>query len=192
LGAGEEAGNVSEKTFVIDIGRCTGCETCAVACKDRAGIADELDWIRVEEHETGECPRTSLFYRVRHCFHCADPPCAEVCPTQAITKNGNGLVDLDAEKCVSCGKCVEACPFDAIAMPEGDGVASKCDACADEVAMGWDPTCVRACPTRALRYTAKPQGRSENRVEDSLFEDQGIGPAVLYLRRQEKVPARTE
>ena len=51
---------------------------------------------------------------------------------------------------------------------------------ADEVARGWGPTCVRACPMRALEYGSDDRPA---RVADASFDDHGIGPSVTYLRR---------
>jgi anaerobic dimethyl sulfoxide reductase subunit B (iron-sulfur subunit) len=173
-------------TFVIDLSRCTGCHACQVACKDRADLADELDWLHVEAHEGGEYPTPTLTYRVVHCFHCAEPACAAVCPVEALVQDPLGLIQIDAELCIGCEECVEACPFEAIFMGSGD-VASKCDGCAPEVVQGWDPTCVRACPTRALGLlpgdsASAPAGRTA----DARFDDHGLRPRVVYLaqRRQ--------
>ena len=94
----------------------------------------------------------------------------------------DGLVIIDQEECIGCGRCIEACPFDAIIMLPED-VAAKCDGCADEVAKGWEPTCVRACPMRALKHEQLDNAQTQNRVPDLDFDDRGIGPAVLYLRR---------
>jgi anaerobic dimethyl sulfoxide reductase subunit B (iron-sulfur subunit) len=170
---------VSERRYIIDLERCTGCQTCSIACKDRAGLPDELDWLRVEAHEGGRYPVPTLTYRVVHCYHCAEPPCVEACPTAAIGQ-ANGWVQIDAGLCDACGACVEACPFGAIVVG-AEGVASKCDGCADEVERDQEPTCVRACPMRALGYG--PVAQSETRVRDGTFEDHGIGPEVIYLRR---------
>jgi Fe-S-cluster-containing dehydrogenase component len=104
-----------------------------------------------------------------------------VCPKEAISKSEDGIVTIDEEKCIGCGKCIEACPFDAIIMLP-DGVAAKCDGCVDEVAKGWEPTCVRACPMRALSYELPDTAKFENRVSDPSFDDRDIEPAVLYLR----------
>lgn len=175
---------MSEALFVVDMASCTGCGACSIACKDRAGLPDELDMLRVEAHEKGVYPAPKLYYRVIHCFHCDQPVCAEVCPVEAISKEENGLTAINAEECTGCGECVEACPFDAIIMlPEG--VAAKCDGCADEIARGWDPTCVRACPMRALRYGAVDDALLEKRSEDPDFSDHDIVPAVLYLLRKQ-------
>ena len=173
---------MSRRLFVIDLARCTGCYTCGIACKDRAGLLDHVDLLRVDRSEAGVYPRPSLTYRVVHCFHCADPPCVDACPAGAISKGIDGLVSLNQDACTGCGACISVCPFDAVLMlPER--VATKCDGCRDEIARGWDPTCVRACPMRALRYEST-SGAPDNRVEDSGFDDRGIGPAVLYVRRR--------
>ena len=173
---------MSERRYFIDLARCTGCQACSIACKDRAGLPDDLDWLRVEAHEGGSYPTPTFYYRVTHCFHCAEPPCAEVCPTAAIARKEAGWVQIDAGLCNACGACLDACPFSAIVIG-AEGVASKCDGCADEVNRGWGPTCVRACPMRALDYGPRAGASSEVRVGDRDFEDHGIGPAVLYVRR---------
>ncbi len=173
---------MSRNIFVVDIASCTGCHTCSIACKDRAGLSDELDFLRVEAHEGGLYPEPTLYYRVIHCFHCEEPACAQACPVEAISKEDNDLVVIDSEECTGCGECMEACPFDAMIMlPEN--VAAKCDGCADEVARGWDPTCVRACPMRALRYERIEDVQMKKRLKDSDFKDHNIGPSVLYLHR---------
>jgi anaerobic dimethyl sulfoxide reductase subunit B len=172
---------VSECVYSIDLARCTGCQTCRIACRDRADLPDRVDWLRVEEREGGAYPAPTLTYRVVHCFHCTEPSCVAACPERGITRNPGGLVTIDQTACIGCGQCVGACPFGAIALlPEGP--ATKCDGCPDEVARGWDPTCVRACPMRALAY-GRPETRRANRVPDDQFEDHGLGPAVAYWKR---------
>jgi anaerobic dimethyl sulfoxide reductase subunit B (iron-sulfur subunit) len=165
--------------FTIDLARCTGCHACSVACKDRAGLPDALDWLRVEAHEGGTFPTPTLVYRVVHCFHCAVPTCVASCPTGAMEQGADGWVQVDASLCIACVACVEACPFEAVVM--GAGGATKCDGCVDELARGWDPTCVRACPMRALGVA--PAQERPDRVTDETFNDHGIGPSVVYWRR---------
>ena len=47
------------------------------------------------------------------CQGCLAHPCKEVCPKDAITMvHGKSVIDQD--KCIKCGKCVEACPYHAI------------------------------------------------------------------------------
>jgi anaerobic dimethyl sulfoxide reductase subunit B (iron-sulfur subunit) len=171
-----------ERHFIIDLARCTGCQACSIACKDRAGLPDDLDWLRVEVHEGGIYPAPTLHYRVMHCFHCAEPPCTEVCPTGGLARREDGWVQIDADVCSACEACIHACPFSAIVL-RSEGYVSKCDGCVDEIQSEWEPTCVRACPMRALRYEPAASALTENRVADPDFEDHGIGPAVQYVRR---------
>jgi Fe-S-cluster-containing dehydrogenase component len=48
------------------------------------------------------------------CRACADPPCARVCPTDALVPREGGGVRLRTDKCIGCGNCAEACPFGAV------------------------------------------------------------------------------
>lgn len=168
--------------FYVDLARCTGCFTCVVACKDRAGLPDNVNWIRIERRETGQYPQVHLAFRMVHCFHCVRPACLEACPVSAIARDADGWVQISAESCIGCGACVAACPFGAVTLGI-DGLATKCDGCPDEVAAGIGPTCVRACPIRALAYGA-PGDVARPRVPDAGWEDHGIGPRVWYAVRR--------
>jgi anaerobic dimethyl sulfoxide reductase subunit B (iron-sulfur subunit) len=117
------------------------------------------------------------------CFHCERPACAEACPENGIARQPDGRVTIDDELCTGCGECVSACPYGAIVtMP--DGKSAKCDQCHDEVERGWGPTCVRACPMRALRLEAGAAEAPPGRTPDPGFDEHGMGPSVLFLRRR--------
>ena len=49
------------------------------------------------------------------CKGCLAHPCMEVCPKGAISMV-DGKSYIDQEKCIKCGKCKSACPYDAIAQ----------------------------------------------------------------------------
>ena len=63
-----------------------------------------------------------------------------------------GLVSVDADKCVGCGYCHMACPYNAPKVDRSKGHSVKCDGCAERVAAGEKPVCVEACPARALDF----------------------------------------
>ncbi len=41
--------------------------------------------------------------------------CAEVCPVDAIS-SGEDAYEIDPETCISCGECAKVCPVDAISQ----------------------------------------------------------------------------
>jgi anaerobic dimethyl sulfoxide reductase subunit B (iron-sulfur subunit) len=63
-----------------------------------------------------------------------------------------GLVSVDAAKCIGCGYCHMACPYNAPKVDRSVGHSVKCDGCTDRVAAGLAPICVGACPLRALAF----------------------------------------
>ena len=74
------------------------------------------------------------------------------CPTKAISKAENGIVTIDADTCIGCKYCAWTCPYSALQFDEKSGVMTKCDMCHDYVSEGKRPSCVDACPTRALDF----------------------------------------
>ena len=174
-----------DRIFVVDLARCTGCRTCVIACRDRADAPDGVSLLRVETTEAGIYPRPELTHRVIHCFHCGRPSCVDACPSGAISRQSNGLMVLEASRCTGCGTCLNSCPFDAITLLPS-GVAAMCDGCPDDIAAGWVPTCVRACPLRALDYVPSVEMQIGAYVPDPTFGDYGMAPRVLYLRRPKR------
>jgi len=79
--------------FYFDQTRCTGCHTCAVACKDWHDLPAELvQWRRVSTCEEGKFPNVLVRHLSISCAHCASPACAAACPEDAISKRpGDGL-----------------------------------------------------------------------------------------------------
>ncbi len=91
------------------------------------------------------------------CLGLAD--CVRVCPVDCIIINGNGLPIVDKNKCISCGKCVTACPrglFVLLPMTakyhincssKDKGAVSR-KAC--KVSCIGCGLCVRKCPSQAI------------------------------------------
>jgi len=168
--------------FTIDLARCTGCHACRIACKDRANLPDDVDILRITAEEGGAYPTPTLRYRVSHCFHCEDAPCIPACPDGALARRPDGLVALEGALCTACGACLAACPFGAIVLT-ADG-AIKCDGCADETTADLPPTCVRACPLRALGFEAEERAVPRaGRVRDVGFPGHEARPRVRYWAR---------
>jgi Fe-S-cluster-containing hydrogenase component 2 len=45
------------------------------------------------------------------CRRCEDAPCINVCPTEALEKNDDGMIERHINLCISCKSCVTICPF---------------------------------------------------------------------------------
>ncbi len=152
------------KIFLIDVGRCTGCYNCQLACKDEHCGNDWTPyaapqpmtghfWCRVTEHVQGTIPKVKIHYVARMCAHCEKAPCMAVCRTQAIYRRDDGFVLIDPAKCAGCGECIRACPYDAVFFNDALRIAQKCTGCAHLLDHGAArPRCAEACPTDAMVF----------------------------------------
>jgi formate dehydrogenase iron-sulfur subunit len=48
------------------------------------------------------------------CRRCEEAPCIAVCPTEALEKNSEGMIERHTNLCISCKSCVTICPFGTI------------------------------------------------------------------------------
>jgi [FeFe] hydrogenase (group B1/B3) len=68
------------------------------------------------------CP-TNQYKVSNYCQNCLARSCEKVCPRDAISvRNNRSYIDLD--KCIRCGKCAKACPYNAIVHLERPCAAS--------------------------------------------------------------------
>lgn len=202
--------------MVIDVKRCIACSTCVVGCKVENNLPQDMWWNTVV-NEGGENPDSpagtyggemSMSSYTLSCQHCDKPACVAVCATGATWKDEEtGIVMIDAEKCIGCGLCVEACPYGVRSLQEGDpvqyadfafgaanapahlaGTAEKCTFCHHRVKDGDVPFCVEVCPGRARFFGDLDDPNSEvaklaaQSNAEQLLADAGTGPNVYLLR----------
>jgi Fe-S-cluster-containing dehydrogenase component/formate-dependent nitrite reductase membrane component NrfD len=136
--------------FVIDQHRCIGCHACTVACKEEHDVALGVYRTWVKYIEKGAYPHTQRHFGVLRCNHCDRAPCVEICPTAALFRRADGIVDFDGERCIGCKSCMQACPYDALYIDPRTNTAAKCNFCAHRVEVGLEPACVIVCPQRAI------------------------------------------
>lgn len=136
--------------FVIDQNRCIGCHACTVACKEEHNVPIGVYRTWVKYIEKGEFPDTKRYFSVLRCNHCDDAPCIEICPTVALFRRSDGIVDFDSERCIGCKSCMQACPYDALYIDPHTQTAAKCNFCAHRVEIGLEPACVIVCPEQAI------------------------------------------
>ena len=68
--------------------------------------------VEVIEAACDSCPISGM-YITPACRGCIVHKCQESCPKDAITIVDNKPV-IDMDKCIKCGRCAKACPYDAI------------------------------------------------------------------------------
>lgn len=164
--------------FYFDSTRCTGCRTCEMACKDYKDLTTDFAYRKVYDCEGGTWTEGAngtftqdcfMFHMSISCNHCDDPACVHVCPTTAMHKDKEtGLVSVDPNKCVGCGYCHMACPYNSPKVDRSKGHSVKCDGCAERVTEGKRPICVEACPLRALDFGEIGELRSKYEGTDSI------------------------
>ncbi|HEU5226433.1 MAG TPA: 4Fe-4S dicluster domain-containing protein, partial [Ktedonobacteraceae bacterium] len=177
--------------FVIDQRKCIGCHACTVACKAEHDVPIGVYRTWVKYIEKGEFPNSRRYFLVNRCNHCNDAPCVTICPTSALYKRADGIVDFDSSRCIGCKSCMQACPYDALYIDPYSHTAAKCNYCAHRTEIGLEPACVVVCPERAIiagdlhnpqTEIARIVAREPVRVRKP---EQGTGPNVYYLGADE-------
>lgn len=133
--------------MVINTRRCLDCKACMMACKVENDLPCGFwrNWVRNDSK--GSSRRTQ--YQPGQCMQCEAPSCVAACPVGATHRQADGVVVIDALKCIGCGNCVTACPYGARYRNPVTRLADKCDFCSHRLARGETPACVDTCPTRA-------------------------------------------
>jgi Fe-S-cluster-containing dehydrogenase component/formate-dependent nitrite reductase membrane component NrfD len=135
---------------VIDHTRCIGCHACTTACKSENLVPLSVTRTYVKHVDVGVFPQARRVHQVTRCNQCAHAPCVIACPTAAMFKRKDGIVDFDKSICIGCKACMAACPYDAIFINPEDHSAEKCNFCAHRIDMQLEPACVVVCPTQAI------------------------------------------
>jgi len=139
-----------------DVSFCAGCASCEVVCSlVRDGVVSPAYNRIFVEKDT-----RTMFFTVHSCQHCLDHPCYDKCPKkgEAMSIDADGIVYIDAEKCIGCGLCIKGC---AMSPPRINIVksadkalrkAKKCDLCRGREK---GPACVEWCPVRCIKVSGE-------------------------------------
>jgi Fe-S-cluster-containing dehydrogenase component len=99
---------------VLDQNACIGCHACTTACKSENEVPLGVTRTYVKSVEGGTFPEVRRAFQVTRCNQCAAAPCVAACPTEAMYRRDDGIVDFDKGVCIGCKACIAACPYDAI------------------------------------------------------------------------------
>jgi Fe-S-cluster-containing dehydrogenase component len=185
----------------IDLDKCTGCDTCTVACKSenntrplgspmpfkngRGVIPDHVNYRWVVKKESGEYPTPSVEFVTSACNHCEHPACLLACPVGAIFKRAlDGIVLINQQTCIGCKRCIQACPYGAPQFNSATLKVEKCTFCVhrlyddDGNRTDFKPACVTSCVGNALHM-----------VEDFQLDESGQNAPVGFADPSLTVPA---
>jgi tetrathionate reductase subunit B len=185
------ANTVKKYGFVIDPKRCIDCRACLVACRaeNNVPLNSNRNWV-YDQGVQGTFPNLSQQFVPYNCMHCDEPPCVEVCPSQATYKRAeDGIVVIDEQACIGCGLCLPACPYHARFINPESGKADKCNACLQRVEQGEAPACVATCIGGARLFgdlndpdsEASQALRLASRVTRLPAPDVDTGPNIYYV-----------
>ena len=129
---------------------CLGCHLCEYYCTFANSGEEDMTAIK----NLPLSPRVRVEGKDKitfavSCRHCDTPLCISACISGALSKDAEGVVTVDKNKCVGCGSCVMMCPSGAVEISV-DHVATKCELCTKN-AFG-KPACVAHCPNAAIVF----------------------------------------
>ncbi len=156
--------------LVYDSRRCSGCQSCMLACSlvHEGATSTSLSRIQVSRAILTRYPYD---IQISVCRQCPEPMCVKNCPTGAChvsTANGNVRV-IDASKCTGCGTCLKACPYSphrTVWNPTANK-STKCDLCTDapyfskKGGPSGSQACVKTCPMGALKLVAQMPSQTD-------------------------------
>lgn len=189
---------MSKWGMVLDLTRCAGCYSCVVTCKLENNTRPGVNWNGVSKVEWGNHPDAHQAFMLNLCMHCDNPPCVKACPSGATFKREDGIVKTDYEKCISCGYCVHACPYNARQINERDiynfkepapyetegiqhlGVSEKCTFCYQRVDEGRKPACVQNCPGLARIFGDLDDSNSDISKYIQTHKVHHVGGTSIY------------
>ncbi|MDA9982296.1 4Fe-4S dicluster domain-containing protein [Gammaproteobacteria bacterium] len=211
--------------MVMDLRRCIGCRACTVACKAENNVSLGRYRAVIQEKTMGTFPNTKKAFLPLMCNHCEGnaedkvPPCVKACPEYpgkrmtfktadgnkiryrggATYKRPDGLILIDSELCIGCGKCIDDCPYGVRSFnpfvkagkePEKQA-ADKCDMCVHRLDNGLEPSCVNTCQGRARIFgdlndadSAVSKLVEEHNLatdDNVLLAEEGTRPNVYYI-----------
>lgn len=168
--------------MVIDLEKCIGCRTCAIACKQHNAQPPGNWWNQVNTPGSKVHMTTPDFgveyYLPVACQHCDKPACEKVCPEGATFKDKDGTILIDFDRCTGCRFCMTACPYGVRQFNwESGKKANKKNQYISNYTFGYP---IEHRRDKKLVYTpSRPRGVVEKCSMCVQYRDQGDNPACI-------------
>jgi Fe-S-cluster-containing dehydrogenase component len=156
-----------------------------------------VDALTVVNEFKDEAEDSSTTVKVQ-CMHCDHPACVSACIVGAFSKQENGSVIWDTNKCIGCRYCIVACPFQVPTFEYQKALEPrimKCDFCFERTKEGLLPACVDICPVEALTYgkrydlvklAHKKINENPERYIDHVYGEHEVGgTSWMYLANKD-------
>lgn len=204
IGRKESMKGLPDRRFVmvIDLAKCTNARKCVDACQEGHYLPKDHEWMKL--YYLKDAPNAAPYWFPKPCFHCDNPMCVSVCPVGATYKRSDGIVLVDAERCIGCKFCMTGCPYSARVfhwkkpeveppdvgyspetnVPAVEGTVGKCVWCADLLRKGKLPRCVTACPMGVIYFGDLVEDAVTNGVETVRFS-QLVKERAGYRHRED-------
>ena len=149
------------KLLVVNPEKCAGCRTCELMCSYGRinAFNPRLSAVTVMNYEAA---LTSVPVM---CMQCDEACCLKVCPVGAISRDEEGLVSTNPDKCIVCKMCVSVCPLGNISYSPSGKKVFKCDLC------GGDPKCVKYCSPGAIQFVDPSEIPGRKKAVAEKFKD---------------------
>ncbi len=188
---------MKEQIKCYDTQACIRCFACMINCSvenrlrlQREGIMGieksvqssmpHLNYLKPFRREIGVYPNASQVTVFHHCNHCENAPCQAICPTGAISTRDGFEVVINADVCIGCQSCGDACPFDVPTYSKENGKAYKCTGCYDRVENGLKQSCVEGCPTTAMFSGSSDEVIAEAHKRAALYSEKTGKKYIVY------------
>ena len=154
------------KQLIVKPEKCFSCRTCELMCSfgQGQGFNPRLSAVTVINYEDAAMSVPVM------CLQCEEACCLKVCPVGALSRDENGAVVTNPDKCIVCKMCVSACPLGNMSFSPITKKVFKCDLC------NGDPKCAKFCLSGSIQFVDPAETPDRKRaVADSFVEVYGEG-----------------